>query len=88
MAQLAKKAKLNHESLYRMLSERGNPEFRSLEILLHALRFWLAIVANRCAAANFELSDESCAYTAKTYRSNCSSNGFAMAAQPIDETSR
>lgn len=33
VAQLAEKAKLNRESLYRMLSERGNPEFRSLEAL-------------------------------------------------------
>lgn len=47
VAQLAEKAKLNRESLYRMLSERGNPEFRSLEALLHALGFRLAVAANR-----------------------------------------
>lgn len=47
VAQLAEKAKLNRESLYRMLSERGNPELRSLEALLHALGFRLAVAANR-----------------------------------------
>lgn len=46
VAQLAEKAKLNRESLYRMLSERGNPELRSLEALLHALGFRLAVTAN------------------------------------------
>jgi probable addiction module antidote protein len=43
IAHLAEKAKLNRESLYRILSERGNPELRSLDALLHALGFRLAI---------------------------------------------
>lgn len=47
VAQLAEKTKLNRESLYKMLSERGNPEFRSLEALLHALGFRLAVAVNR-----------------------------------------
>ena len=47
VAQLAEKTKLNRESLYKMLSERGNPEFRSLEALLHALGFRLGVTANR-----------------------------------------
>ena len=47
VAQLAEKAKLNRESLYKMLSERGNPEFRSLDALLHALGFRLAVTAHR-----------------------------------------
>lgn len=47
VAQLAERAKLNRESLYKMLSERGNPELRSLESLLHALGFHLAVAANR-----------------------------------------
>ena len=47
MAQLAEKAKLNRESLYRMLSERGNPELRSLDTLLHAMGFRLAVAVNR-----------------------------------------
>jgi len=47
MAQLADKADLNRESLYRMLSEGGNPEFKSLEALLHALGFRLAVTLNR-----------------------------------------
>ena len=45
IAQLAEKAKLNRESLYRMLSDRGNPEFRSLDALLHALGFRLTVTA-------------------------------------------
>ena len=47
VAQLARKTKLNRESLYKMLSERGNPELKSLDALLHALGFRLAVVASR-----------------------------------------
>ncbi|HWF62474.1 MAG TPA: addiction module antidote protein [Nitrospira sp.] len=47
VARLAEKTKLNRESLYRMLSKQGNPEFKSLDILLHALGFRLAVTANR-----------------------------------------
>ena len=47
VAWLAEKTKLNRESLYKMLSERGNPELRSLDVLLHALGFRLAVTANR-----------------------------------------
>jgi probable addiction module antidote protein len=47
MAQLADKMKLNRKSLYRMLSGRGNPELKSLDALLHALGFRLAVTANR-----------------------------------------
>ena len=43
IALIAEKATLNRESLYRMLSRRGNPELRSLDALLHALGFRLAI---------------------------------------------
>lgn len=38
---------LNRESLYKILSERGNPEWKSLDVLLHALGFRLAVTANR-----------------------------------------
>jgi probable addiction module antidote protein len=47
MAQLAEKTKLNRESLYKMLSERGNPELRSLEALLHALGLRLAVTVEK-----------------------------------------
>ncbi len=47
IAQLAEKAKLNRESLYKLLSERGNPELRSLDALLHALGFRLAVTSAR-----------------------------------------
>ncbi len=47
VTQLAEKTKLNRESLYRMLSERGNPELKSLDTLLHAMGFRLAVAVNR-----------------------------------------
>jgi probable addiction module antidote protein len=47
VAQLADKTKLNRENLYKMLSERGNPELRSLDALLHALGFRLAVASSR-----------------------------------------
>ncbi len=37
MTKVAQKTKLNRESLYRMLSEKGNPELSSLSALLDAL---------------------------------------------------
>jgi probable addiction module antidote protein len=43
LAGLAETAKLNREHLYRMLSENGNPELRSLEALLDALGFRLSV---------------------------------------------
>jgi probable addiction module antidote protein len=43
IAAVAEAAKLNRENLYRMLSDRGNPELRSLDALLHALGFRLSI---------------------------------------------
>ena len=47
VASLAEKTKLNRENLYKMLSERGNPELRSLDALFHALGFRLAVAVNR-----------------------------------------
>ncbi|MDH4194151.1 MAG: putative addiction module antidote protein [Nitrospirota bacterium] len=47
VAQLAEKAKLNRESLYKILSKRGNPELKSLDALLNALGFRLAVTATR-----------------------------------------
>jgi len=43
VAKLAEVTALNREHLYRMLSENGNPEFRSLETLLDALGFRLTV---------------------------------------------
>ena len=43
VAKLAEATELNREHLYRMLSENGNPELRSLETLLDALGFRLAV---------------------------------------------
>ena len=47
VAQLAEKTKLNRECLCKMLSERRNPELKSLDALLHALGFRLAVTANK-----------------------------------------
>lgn len=43
MTKLSEKTKLNRENLYKILSERGNPELTSLEILLDALGLRLAV---------------------------------------------
>lgn len=51
MASIAAKANLNRESLYRMLSEKGNPEIESLYILLHAMGLKLAVETESSQAA-------------------------------------
>jgi probable addiction module antidote protein len=43
ISQVATEAHLNRESLYRMLSEEGNPRLSSLEALLRALGLRLAV---------------------------------------------
>jgi len=43
MSTVAAAAQLNRESLYRMLSERGNPQLDSLTALLDALDLRLAV---------------------------------------------
>ena len=43
MSDLAKRAQVRRESLYRMMSKRGNPELNSLAALLHAMGFSLNI---------------------------------------------
>jgi len=42
-AQLARRAKLNKTQIYRTLSEKGNPELRSLSALLKAMGLRLAV---------------------------------------------
>lgn len=49
MTKLAEKTKLNRESLYRMLSQKGNPELRSLGALLNALGFRLAVEVKKAS---------------------------------------
>ncbi len=43
IGELAQQAGLNRESLYRALSEQGNPELASLDKLLHALGLRLSV---------------------------------------------
>lgn len=43
MSQLANRARVNRESLYRALSEDGNPRFSTLESVLDALGMGLSI---------------------------------------------
>ena len=43
LAAVSETAQLNREHLYRMLTEDGNPELRSLEALLDALGFRLSV---------------------------------------------
>lgn len=46
MARLAVKTGLNRESLYRTLSDRGNPRISTLDAILEALGLADAIIAN------------------------------------------
>ena len=50
MSKLAEATGLNRESLYRMLSGKGNPQLKSLDRLLHALGLKLAIEVDENAA--------------------------------------
>lgn len=43
MATLAKKSQLNRESLYRMLSKRGNPRLTSIRSVLDAMGWQLTV---------------------------------------------
>jgi probable addiction module antidote protein len=43
MSKLADASGLNRESLYRMLSGKGNPELKSLDRLLHALGLKISV---------------------------------------------
>ncbi len=43
MTKLSKKTKLNRESLYRMLSDKGNPQLSSLTTLLDSVGLRLAV---------------------------------------------
>ncbi len=43
MTDLAKRAQVRRESLYRMLSKDGNPELNSLAAILHAMGFSLSV---------------------------------------------
>lgn len=40
---LAKRARIRRESIYRILSETGNPEMQTLAALLHAMGFGLQV---------------------------------------------
>jgi probable addiction module antidote protein len=45
MSRIAKKASLRRESLHRMLSKRGNPEWKSLFRVMKALHLRLSVVS-------------------------------------------
>lgn len=47
VAKIAKEAKLNATSLYRALSPTGNPELKTLNALLRAMKMRLAIVPEK-----------------------------------------
>ena len=50
MSKLAEATGLNRESLYRMLSGKGNPELKSLGKLLHALGLRISVEVDDNAA--------------------------------------
>ena len=51
MKRLAEGAQLNRESMYRMLSEQGNPQLSSLSAVLHQLGLRLAVEVSDPVAA-------------------------------------
>jgi probable addiction module antidote protein len=51
MQAIARYSKLNRESMYRMLSKRGNPQLSSLTRLLKSLGLSLSVQAHRHAKA-------------------------------------
>ncbi len=51
LTQLARETSLNRENLYRMLSEKGNPQLFSLTVLLDALGLSLAVKPKRLRCA-------------------------------------
>lgn len=48
MSTIAEKAHLNRESLYKMLSKRGNPEIKSIFNVLHAIGLRLTVEPELC----------------------------------------
>jgi probable addiction module antidote protein len=46
MSELAKATNLNRESLYKTLSEKGNPQLNSVRSILNQIRFKLAVEVN------------------------------------------
>jgi probable addiction module antidote protein len=48
-SRVAAKSTLNRESLYKMLSKRGNPSLQSLNALLDSLGFHLAVASKDAA---------------------------------------
>lgn len=51
MTAVAEKAQLGRESLYKMLSERGNPEFKSIASVLHGMGLRLTVEPDTKLAA-------------------------------------
>ena len=43
MTELAEKAKLGRESMYKMLSDKGNPKLNTFSSVLHSLGFQLCV---------------------------------------------
>jgi len=55
MAAVSEKARLNRESLYRMLSKKGNPEIKSIFMLLHSMGLKLTIEPNKKSAKSSKI---------------------------------
>jgi probable addiction module antidote protein len=55
MSAVSEKAKLNRESLYRMLSKKGNPEIKSIFSLLHSMGLKLTIEPTRKTAKSSKI---------------------------------
>ena len=54
MAALARKTRMNRESLYRMLSSKGNPEIRSILTLLNSMELRLIVEPKKSADKRYK----------------------------------
>ncbi len=55
MSAVSAKSKLNRESLYRMLSKKGNPEIKSIFTLLESMGLKLTIAPSKKAAKSAKI---------------------------------
>ncbi len=62
MSQVARQARLNRESLYRMLSPTGNPQLASLNALLRTVGLRLAVEVEQRQPVGVSVAEAQVAY--------------------------
>ncbi len=62
MSQIARQARLNRESLYKMLSSTGNPQLASLNALLRSVGLRLAVEVEQRQSASVAIAEKQAEY--------------------------